>query len=115
MTIWGRLKLSFGNVVTLLSTKLKEIESGVPLWQIKSDEKLVQEIIKIKNCMMELSGLAAKHKIEASLSYHSNFSKIYNILGRKRQTDITKKLIEFNYSERETWSEIIKILGKNFE
>ena len=32
--ICGRLKQSFGNVVTL-STKLKEIESGVPLWQIK--------------------------------------------------------------------------------
>ena len=35
--IWGRLKLSFVNVVTLLSTKLKEIESGVPLWQIKCE------------------------------------------------------------------------------
>ena len=108
--IWGRLKLSFGNVVILLSTKLKEIESGVPLWQIKDDEKLVQAITKIKNCMMELSSLAAKHKIEASLFHHSNLAKIYNILGRRRQTDITKKLIKFDYNEQETWSEIIKIL-----
>ena len=82
--IWGRLKQSFGNVVILLSTKLKEIESGVPLWQIKSDAKLVQAITKIKNCMMDLSGLAAKHKIEASLFHHSNLAKIYSILGRKR-------------------------------
>ena len=110
--IWGRLKQSFGNVVTLLSTKLKEIESGVPLWQIKSDAKLVQAITKIKNCMIDLSGLAAKHKIEASLFHHSNLAKIYSILGRKRQTDIMRKLVEFNYSEQETWKEIIKILEK---
>ena len=87
--IWGRLKQSFGNVVTLLSTKLKGIESGVPLRQIKS-EKLVQAITKIKNCMMDLSGLAAKHKIEASLFHRSNLAKIYSILGRKRQTDNEK-------------------------
>ena len=109
--IWGRLKRLFGNVVTL-STKLKEIESGVPLWQIKS-EKLVQAITKIKNCMMDLSGLAAKHKIEASLFHHSNLAKIYSILGRKRQTDIMRKLVEFNYSEQETWEEIINFRKRN--
>ena len=63
--------------------KLKEIESGVPLWQIKS-EKVVQAIAKIKNCMMELNGLAAKHKIVGSLFHHSNLTKLYNILVRKR-------------------------------
>ena len=64
--IWGRLKLSFGNVVTLLSTKLKEIVSGVPLWQIKSDEKLVQAITKIKNCMME--SISIKPKLVSSIT-----------------------------------------------
>ena len=50
--IWVRMKFSFGNVVTLLSNKLKEIEDDVPLWQIKGDEKLIKAITKIKNCIM---------------------------------------------------------------
>ena len=44
--------------------------------------KLVQAITKIKNCMMGLSGFAAKHKIEASLFHYSNLAKIYNVLER---------------------------------
>ena len=33
--IWLHMKFSFGNVVSLLSNKLKEIENDVPLWQTK--------------------------------------------------------------------------------
>ena len=58
--IWDRLKSSFGNVAFLLNNKLEEIEKGIPLWKIKSDEKVVQSITKIKNSMIELSSLAKK-------------------------------------------------------
>ena len=46
--IWLHMKCSFGNVVSLLSNKLKEIENDVPLWQTKGDEKLIKAITKIK-------------------------------------------------------------------
>ena len=58
--IWDRLKSSFGNVAFLLNNKLEEIEKGIPLWKIKSDEKVVQSLTKIKNSMIELSSLAKK-------------------------------------------------------
>ena len=93
------MKFSFGNVVTLLSNKLREIENDVALWQVKGDEKLIKAITKIKNCMMELSNLASKHEI-------------FRIIGRKRQNNVTIKLIESDYCEKETWCEIIKYLEK---
>ena len=58
--IWDRLKSSFGNVAFLLNNKLEEIEKGIPLWKIKSDEKVAQSITKIKHSMIELSSLAKK-------------------------------------------------------
>ena len=45
----------------------------------KGEEKLVQAITKVKNCMTELSSLANKHGIEASLFHTSNLSKIFQI------------------------------------
>ena len=80
--IWVRMKFSFGNV-TLLSNKLREIVNDVPLWQIKGYEKLIKAITKIKNCMMELSNLASKHEIEASLFQHCNTVKILELLVEK--------------------------------
>ena len=110
--IWLRMKFSFGNVVSLLSNKLKEIENDVPLWQTKGDEKLIKAITKIKNCMMELSNLARKHDIEASLFHHSNTVKIFRIIGKKRQNDVMIKLIESDYNEKNIWCEIINYLEK---
>ena len=113
------MKFSFGNVVTLLSNKLGEIENDVPLWQIKGCEKLIKAITKIKNCMMELSNLASKHEIEASLFHHINTVKNFRIIGRKRQNDVMIKLIESMikliesyYCEKEKWYKIIKYLKK---
>ena len=113
--IWERLKLSFGNVVTLLSNKLRDIDCGVPLWQIKNEEKLVQAITKVKNCMVELNNLAEKHSIEAMLFHPSNLSKIFQIVGKKRQTDVMKKLIEYERNDQKTWQEIINYLDKELK
>ena len=113
--IWERLKLSFGNVVTLLSNKLRDIDCGVPLWQIKNEEKLVQAITKVKNCMVELNNLAKKHSIEAMLFHPSNLSKIFQIVGKKRQTDVMKKLIEYERNDQKTWQEIINYLDKELK
>ena len=110
--IWLRMKFSFGNVVSLLSNKLKEIENDVPLWQTKDDEKLIKAITKIKTCMMELSNLVRKHDIETSLFHHSNTVNIFRIIGKKRQNDVMIKLIESDYNEKNIWYEIINYLEK---
>ena len=105
--IWKRLKQSFGCVDTLLANKFKLIENSDPLWNLKSDE---DSVIDIKNVMQELSSLAEKHCIENNLFHVSNLAKIYFLIGKKRQTEIMKILIENNSSEKESWAEIIKYL-----
>ena len=97
--IWERLKISFGNVNVLLSSKLSEIEKNSQLFKIKNDEKLVQSITKLKNSMKELAQLAQKHDIEGSLYHSSNVVKIFNLIGHKRKTDITKIVLK---SEQQT-------------
>ena len=56
--------------------------------------------------------LALKHGIEHSLYHSSNIAKIYSVIGRKRQSDILKKVIDRNFSEKETWNEVILYLDK---
>ena len=113
--IWDRLKLSFGNVNTLLANKLKLVEGSDPLWKVKSDEKIVYSITKVKNLMMELSSLAEKHNIEASLFHSSNLAKIYFLIGRKRQADIIKKMLDVNATEKESWAMIIDYLDRELK
>ena len=74
--IWDRLKTSFGNVEILLNNKLDGIESDIPLWKIRNDEKLIHSITKLINRMKELRILAEKHKIEEDLFHASNLGKI---------------------------------------
>ena len=92
--IWERLEQSFGNVSVLLTTKLQKVDDTVPLHKIRQDEKLIQSITKLKNCMSELKTLAEKHDIEASLYHSSNLSKIYQLLGDRRHREVTKKLMK---------------------
>ena len=89
--IWERLRVSFGNVAILLHDKLGEIEKGLPLWKIKSDEKLVKVLIKLINGLKELSILAENHKIEENLYHSSNLGKVYDLVGRKRQLEFMKQ------------------------
>ena len=60
--IWDRLKRSYGTVkmTTILANKLQVIENSDPLWRLKSDEKIIHSVTKIKNLMMELTSLAKK-------------------------------------------------------
>ena len=113
--IWERLKFSFGDENTLLANKLRDIEGSTPLWKLKSDEKIVQIITKIRNCMMELCSLAKKHGIETRLFHNSNLAKIYFLIGRKRQADIMKKLLDTSPTDQETWNEIIKYLDRELK
>ena len=62
--------------------------------------------------MKELSTLALDHGIEHSLYHTSNLSKIYGLLGKKRQVEITKSLLDFNATEKETWEHILESLDK---
>ena len=62
--IWERLKTSFGNVVILLNDKLSEVVINAPLWKVKNEEKLIQQITQLINGMKELNNLAEKHNIE---------------------------------------------------
>ena len=113
--IWDRLKIAFGNVETLLSNKLREIEGGLPLWKIKTEEKIIQSIITIKNTMIELRSLAIKHNIEQNLFHTSNLARIYNLIGKKRQVAITKKLLDSGKNDQEKWDEIIKFLDNELK
>ena len=111
--IWERLERSFGNVSVLLSTKLNEVDKIAPLQKINNDGKLVESITKLRNSMSELKTLAGKHKIEGSLYHSSNLSKIFELIGDKRQKDITRKLLDQNKTSCEDkWDAILTYLEK---
>ena len=88
--IWARLRQSFGNVTTLLSRKIRQLESGEPFYKIKNDGKRVSALIKFKNTLIELSSLAEKHDIQSELYHSSNLSKVFQQVGRDRQRKIMR-------------------------
>ena len=89
--IWKRLKESFGDVQSLLSRKLSELDKSTPLWKVKADEKLIESILRLKNLMLELKTLAESHNIQSSLFHSSNVAKAFAHLGTKRQLEINLK------------------------
>ena len=111
-SIWTRLKECFGHVPTLLNKKLEEFEKGPPLVKIQKDDKIIDALLKIRNLMKELGTLARDHGIEQILYHPSNSAKLFNLLGKKRQIDITKALVDEDPSEEETWDHILKSLDK---
>ena len=101
---------------TLLANKLGDIENQVPLGKIKNEEKLIQSITKIKNGMMELTYLAKKHNIEGCLFHTSNLAKVYNLIGRRRQTEITKLCISSGEMvAKYIWENIIQFLDEELK
>ena len=62
--IWERLKTSFGNVVIMLNDKLSEVVINGPVWKVKNEEKLIQQITQLINGMKEINNLVEKHNIE---------------------------------------------------
>lgn len=111
--IWERLKFSFGDVNILLSKKLKIVEGTNPLVKVQSnDEKLIPVISKLRNLMMELCALAEKHDLEGILYHPSNLAKIYSLIGKKRQSEIMKKLLKKDASDKDAWSDIISYLDE---
>ena len=111
--IWERLERSFGNVSVLLSTKLDEVDKISPLYKINNNEKLVESITKLRNSMSELKTLATKHKIEGSLYHSSNLSKVFNLIGEKRQKDITRKLLDQDKTSCEDkWDAVLTYLER---
>ena len=80
--IWEHLKTSFKNVTILLTNKLSDVAKCGPLWKIKNEDKLINQITKLINGMAELNNLAEKHKIEESLFHQSNIQKIYDLIGK---------------------------------
>ena len=112
--IWERLKSSFGNVSTLLSAKISKIDASTPLWKVKGDENVVEAIINTKNLMVELSAMSEKHSVEQNLYHSSNISKVFSMLGRNRQLEFTKEMVDDSSvkSEKDTWKDLIKFLDK---
>ena len=105
----GEIKI--GDVSILLANKLGDIENQVPLWKIKNEEKLIQSITKIKNGMMELTYLAKKSITEGCFFHTSNLAKVYNLFGRRRQTEITKLCISSGeIAIKYIWENIIQFL-----
>ena len=108
--IWERLKQSFGNVNTLLSNKLKDLEKGEKIWKITNDKKLVQSLTRMRNNMIDLTSLASEHSIENSLYHNSNLTKIFGLIGRDRQARILKKSLTTEFSDKQMWAEIVTSL-----
>ena len=115
--IWARLEEAFGNVDILLTNKLKLLGDSTPLGKIRDDEKLVKRITEIVNIMTDLSNLAARHDIEATLYHSSNLAKIYSIIGDKRHESIIKKLLEANLTanDKASWETVIEHLRKEIK
>ena len=114
-TIWERLKLSFGNVNILMSHKLKIVEEGDQIWKIKNEEKLILAMTRLKNAMTDMTVLAEKHGVEGTLYHPSNLSKVFFLLGNKKQELIMKKSLENEFGDKGRWSEIISYLDKEIK
>ena len=110
--IWEKLEESFGDVATLLNKKLRELGECTALTKAKGEDKINESLVKIKNLMIGLSTLASDHGIEHSLYHTSNLTKIFSLLGKKRQVEITKSLLDFDPDEKETWEHIVQSLDK---
>ena len=115
--IWKRLKESFGDVQSLLSRKLSELDKSTPLWKVKADEKLIESILRLKNLMLELKTLAESHNIQSSLFHSSNVAKAFAHLGTKRQLEITKKSLDsdLDVTEEQKWDNIVSYLDKEMK
>ena len=114
-TIWDRLKSSYGDVITLMSKKLGSIHQETPLFKVKGDAQVTKSLLKLKNCMTDLKSLATKHDLESHLFHTSNVYKIFCLLGRRRQTELTKLFVASGHSERDKWDEIITYLDNELK
>ena len=108
--IWERLNTSFGNVSILLNDKLLNVEKSLPLWKIKSDDKFIQIVTKLINEMKELCTLSEKHNIEEILFHPSNLTKVYDLIGRKRQLKVMEKHLDKKLTVQQEWLNIISFL-----
>ena len=113
--IWHRLKSSFGNVRVLLNNKLETVENLLPLWKIRSDEKLILTVTKLINSMKELGSLAEKHDIQQILFHPSNLSKIYELIGKKRQTKFLELNMGIELSIQDEWDRLIDFLDNELK
>ena len=111
--IWGRLEECFGDVATLLNLKLEKVGSCTPLVKVKGELETNESLVTIRNLMKELSTLALEHGIEQSLYHSSNLSKVFGLLDKKRQVDITKSLLDFDAGVKETWQHIMTTLDRD--
>ena len=113
-SIWKRLRESFGDVQSLLSRKMSELEKSTPLMKVKGDDKLIQSILRLKNLMSELKKLAESRNIQSSLFHTSNVAKVFALLGKKRQLELTKESLELGVEigEDKKWDNIISYLEK---
>ena len=110
--IWERLKTSFGNVTILLTNKLSDVAKCGPLWKIKNEDKLINQITKLINGMTELNNLAEKHIIAESLFHKSNIQKIYDLIGKWRLIKFTEQNIDKELTLKQKWNRIIGLLQK---
>ena len=66
----------------LHTNKLGEMENSAHLWKIKNDEKLVQSITKLKNCLIDLKTMVT-----------SNLAKIFHLIDKDKVKLQTNSLI----------------------
>ena len=65
---------------------------------------------------MELTYLAKKHNIEGGLFHTSNLAKVYNLIGRRRKTEITKSCIRSGeMAVKYIWENIIQFLDEELK
>ena len=111
--IWDRLEKCFGHVPTLLSHKLESFDKTTPLEKIQKDSKIHEALLKIQNLMRELTTLARDHGLEQTLYHPSNLSRLFHLLGKKRQLKITQDLInDDDATDKEVWDHVVQSLDK---
>ena len=116
--IWERLKQSFGNVTSMLSKKLGELERGEALCRIKDDEKFVLSATKFKNCMDELSTLAEKHGVKSELYHMSTLTKVFQLIGKDRQRKIMQNshnTFTGHVDNEQMWLNVVNHLNREIQ
>ena len=101
--------MKIGNVAILL--KLSEVVRNGPLWKVKNEEKLIQQITKLINGMKELN-LAERHNIEDALFHQSNLQKRYDLIGNWRLIKFSERNIDKKFTQNKNGKKIVDFLNK---
>ena len=112
--IWIRLKEVFGDIKTLLSNKLAELNNIDQLSRQREPVKIVDALSKLIHLMKDLLQLSKRHSIENKLYYGGGINKVYQLMGENR-LNRWLTIAKVQDEGEEQWLEVVEFLEKELK